>query len=49
MRILNRITNNEYEQFNIYKCIMSGTWEDDTTYKPICDRLRKLGYKIIKE
>lgn len=47
-RILNKITNNKEIQNNIYDTIIHYTWNNtDYTFKPICNALRKLGYKII--
>ena len=48
-RILNKITNDNTKKQEIYRCVCEGTWcWEDNTYKPICDRLRDLGY-VIKE
>lgn len=48
-RILNKITPNEEDQKKIYNIICVQSWnQDDNTYKPICDELRKLNY-IIEE
>lgn len=47
-RILDKITNNKEIQNNIYNTIIHYTWDNtDYTFKPICDGLRKLGYKIV--
>lgn len=47
-RVLNKITNNRFNQGEIWKVIQLKSWDaTDNTYKPICDRLRELGYKII--
>lgn len=48
-RILNKITNNRFNQAEIWKVIQIKSWDDsDKTFKPICNRLRELGYKIKK-
>lgn len=47
-RILDRITNKKFNQIEIWKVIQIKSWDTaDNTFKPICDRLRKLGYEII--
>lgn len=47
-RILNQITDNKEKQNEIYDTIIHYTWNNnDMTFKPICDALRKLGYIII--
>jgi len=46
---LNKITDNREEQINIFRIIKDGSWDTaDTTFKPICDRLRELGYEILE-
>ena len=46
-RILQKITVDKEEQKAIYKAINSETFNmSDTTFKPIVDNLRKLGYEI---
>lgn len=48
-RILDKITTDKEEQKNIYDCIIQGSWYNtDGSYKPICNRLRDLGYQIKK-
>lgn len=47
-RILDRITYKKFNQIEIWKVIQLKSWEaKDNTFKPICDRLRELGYEII--
>lgn len=47
-RILDRITDKKFNQIEIWKVIQIKSWDTtDNTFKPICDRLRNLGYKII--
>lgn len=47
-RILDKITDNRFNQEEIWKVVQIKSWDDtDKTFKPICDRLRELGYKII--
>mgnify|MGYP000043983214 CR=1 FL=1 len=47
-RILNKISENKEVQNEIYDTIIHKTWNnEDQTFKPICDGLRALGYKII--
>lgn len=47
-RILKTITEDKEEQKAIYKAINSETFNtSDTTFKPIVDNLRKLGYEIV--
>lgn len=47
-RILNRISENKEVQNEIYDTIIHKTWNnEDMTFKPICNALRNLGYKII--
>ena len=46
-RILDRITNKKFNQIEIWKVIQIKSWDTtDNTFKPICDRLRNLGYEI---
>lgn len=41
------ITDNQEEQLNILKVIERENWNtNDLTYKPICDKLREMGYEI---
>ena len=47
-RILDRITDKKFNQIEIWKVIQIQSWNaSDNTFKPICDRLRNLGYEII--
>lgn len=47
-RILDRITNDNEKQQEIWLIIGQGSWNiTDLTFKPICDLLRAFGYKII--
>lgn len=47
-RILDRITDKKFNQIEIWKVIQIKSWDTtDNTFKPICDRLRNLGYEII--
>ena len=49
-RILNKITNDEEEQRKIYDIIVHESWNmNDRTFKPICDGIRALGYKVISK
>lgn len=49
-RILDNITTNKFNQIEIWKVIQLKTWDrSDNTYRPICNRLRELGYEIINE
>lgn len=48
-RILDKITNSRFKQGEIWKVIQIKSWDNtDNTYRPICNRLRELGYKIMK-
>lgn len=45
-----KIQHLEMEIFEekVRKCIYSGMWDQqDITFKPICDEIRKLGYEVI--
>lgn len=47
-RILDRITDKRFNQIEIWKVIQVKSWDTtDNTYRPICNRLRELGYEII--
>lgn len=47
-RILDRITDKKFNQIEIWKVIQIQSWDTtDNTYRPICNRLRELGYEII--
>lgn len=47
-RVLNLITNDREKQREIYDNIVHHSWDfKDKTYRPICNALRSLGYKII--
>lgn len=47
-RILDRIISDRFSQGEIWKVIQLKTWDaTDCSYRPICNRLRELGYKII--
>lgn len=47
-RILDKITDNTILQNEIIDAIGSGSWNiEDNAYKPICDKLRDLGFEII--
>jgi hypothetical protein len=47
-RILDRITDKRFNQIEIWKVIQFKSWDTtDNTYRPICNRLRELGYEII--
>ena len=47
-RILDKITDKRFNQIEIWKVIQLESWNTtDNTFKPICDRLRKLEYEII--
>ena len=46
---LKRVTNSAKKRDEILKAVQDGSWNDtDGSYKPICDKLRKLGYEIIQ-
>ena len=48
-RILDKITNDNYSQRQIWYIIQTKSWDQtDYSYKPICDELRKLNYIILK-
>ena len=47
-RWLDKITDNADEQRQILEVIEHGNWNmKDTTFKPIFDELRSLGYEIV--
>lgn len=47
-RILDKITDKRFNQIEIWKVIQIKSWDTtDNTYRPICNRLRELGYEII--
>ena len=47
-KILDKITDKKFNQIEIWKVIQMKSWDTtDNTFKPICDRLRNLGYEII--
>jgi hypothetical protein len=47
-KILDKITTDKDKQKEIYDCIIQGSWDmSDYSYKPMCDRLRVLGYIIV--
>ena len=47
---LDKITDNADEQRQILDVIEHGNWNmKDTTFKPIFDELRALGYEIVNE
>lgn len=47
-RILDKITDKRFNQIEIWKIIQFESWNTtNNTFKPICDRLRKLEYEII--
>lgn len=49
-KILNRYTNDKTIQNQIRKIIYHEMWDrNDTTFKPICDSLRKIGFEILKK
>lgn len=49
-RILDKITDKKFNQIEIWKVIQLKSWDNtDNTYKPICNRLRELGYEIISQ
>lgn len=44
---LNKMTDDEKEQAQIEETVRRNMWvKDDYSFRPICDALRKLGYKI---
>ena len=46
-RILNKITPDREEQRKIYDIIVHESWNmEDRTFKPICDGIGALGYKV---
>ena len=47
-RILDKITDKRFNQIEIWKVIQLKSWNNtDNTFKPICNRLRELRYKIV--
>jgi len=49
-KYLSQITNDGAEQLAIYEAIIHGSWDrNDLSYKPICDKLRNLGYVIVEK
>jgi GH35 family endo-1,4-beta-xylanase len=49
-KILDKITNNKGEQLAIWGVIQRESWNtEDKTFKPICDKLRELGYAILQK
>ena len=47
-RILGKITDKRFNQIEIWKVIQLKSWNNtDNTFKPICNRLRELRYKIV--
>ena len=45
---LEKVTNDKNKQNEIRDCIYMNMWnQEDLTFKPICDELRKLGYEVI--
>lgn len=45
---LDKITDDREERLKILEIIENENWNmQDITYKPICDRLRALGYEIV--
>lgn len=47
-RILDKMTDKKFNQIEIWKVIQIKSWDTtDNTYRPICNRLRELGYEII--
>lgn len=49
-KILDKITNNRGEQLGIWGAIQRESWNmQDKTFKPICDKVRELGYTVISK
>lgn len=47
---LDKITDNADEQRQILDIVECGNWNmEDTTFKPIYDELRALGYEIVED
>lgn len=47
---LDKITDNADEQRQILDIVERGNWNmEDTTFKPIYDELRALGYEIVED
>lgn len=47
-KILDKITDRKFNQIEIWKVIQLKSWDaTDNTFKPICNRLRELGYEIV--
>ena len=45
---LEKITPDENEQYKILQSIEQGNWvTSDLSYKPICDKIRALGFEVI--
>lgn len=46
---LEKVTNDKNKQNEIRECICGNMWNmEDTTFKPICDALRELGYEVVR-
>lgn len=46
---LEKITPDENEQYKILQAIEQGNWDtSDLSYKPICDKIRALGFEVIE-
>lgn len=46
---INKITDIEDDRRKIYDIIGHGSWNNhNKTFKPICDEIRKLGYKVVE-
>lgn len=49
-KYLRSITEDIKEQNIIYEAITTGSWDTrDLSYKPICDKIRNLGYEVVEE
>ena len=49
-KYLRSITEDVKEQEIIYEAITTGSWDiRDPSYKPICDKIRNLGYEVVEE
>ena len=46
---LEKITDDKEKQKEIRDCVYKNMWNtEDTTFKPICDGLRQLGYEVVR-
>ena len=49
-KYLRSITEDVKEQEIIYEAITTGSWDTrNLSYKPICDKIRNLGYEVVEK